>query len=73
MNCRVCGGDLVDRVTDLPFKIGDHAIVIIRGLPVLQCGACGEHVLRDPVMQQVERLLASADKAAELEIIRYAA
>jgi len=36
MKCRVCGGLLEPRVTDLPFKIGDSAIVILRGLPVLE-------------------------------------
>ncbi len=40
MNCRVCGGAMEERVTDLPFKIGDISIVIVRALPVLQCRKC---------------------------------
>ena len=31
-----------ERVTDLPFKIGDTSIVIVRALPGLQCRQCGE-------------------------------
>ena len=42
MRCRVCGGLLEPRVTDLPFKIGDSSIVILKALPVLQCRQCGE-------------------------------
>ena len=37
MKCRICGGAMDEKVTDLPFKIGDSSIVIVRSLPVLQC------------------------------------
>lgn len=62
-----------DRITDLPFKVGDSSIVIIKDLPVVQCPHCNEYVLADAVMAQVERILESVDKTAELEIVRYAA
>ena len=73
MRCRVCGGSLESRVTDLPFKIGDTAIVIVRSLPVFQCGQCGETELDDAAMSRVDTLLARVDKSAELEVVRYAA
>ncbi len=73
MTCRVCGADMEERVTDLPFKLGDRSIVIIRGLPVLQCPCCNEYLLRDEVMAEVERMLGGADREAELEIFRFAA
>lgn len=73
MRCRLCGGTLESRVTDLPFKIGDTTIVVVRALPVLQCGQCGETELEDDAMRRVDQLLAGVDKSAELEIIRYAA
>lgn len=62
-----------DRVTDLPFKVGDLSIVIVKGLPVIQCPHCNEYVLTDAVMAHVEKILESADKTAELEVVRYAA
>ncbi len=34
MKCRICGGSLEARVTDLPFKIADFSIVILKALPV---------------------------------------
>lgn len=59
--------------TDLPFKVTERSIVIVKGLPVLQCDRCGEYLLDDPTMVRVEELLARADSAAELEIIRFPA
>jgi len=73
MKCRVCGGVLESRVTDLPFKIGDSSIVIVKSLPVLQCQQCSDTELEHATMSHVDQLLASADRSAELEVIRYAA
>jgi YgiT-type zinc finger domain-containing protein len=60
------------RVTDLPFKTGETSIVILKGLPVLQCRQCGEAELENATLTRVERLL-EADSSAELQVIRYAA
>ncbi|MCC6589554.1 MAG: type II toxin-antitoxin system MqsA family antitoxin [Bryobacterales bacterium] len=73
MNCRICGGDLEPRVTDLPFKIAEFSIVILKALPVLQCTQCGDTELEHATMQRVDQLLAGVDSQAELEVIRYAA
>ena len=73
MRCRVCGGLLEARVTDLPFKIGDSTIVILKALPVLQCRQCGDTELEHGTMSRVDLLLGAVDKSAELEVIRYAA
>lgn len=73
MRCRVCGGGLEPRVTDLPFKIGDSSIVILKALPVLQCRQCGDTELEQRTMLRVDQLLARVDESAELEVIRFAA
>jgi YgiT-type zinc finger domain-containing protein len=73
MRCRICGGLLEPMVTDLPFKIGDSSIVILRSLPVLQCRQCGETELEHTTMTRVDQLLATVDESGELEVIRYAA
>lgn len=70
MNCRVCGGRLEKRVTDLPFKVSDTAIVIVKSLPVLQCRQCGDTEMEDAEMARVNELLAAVDHSAELEVIR---
>jgi YgiT-type zinc finger domain-containing protein len=73
MRCRLCGGPLEQRVTDLPFKVGDSSIVILKALPVLQCRQCGETELDQATMLRVDQLLAGVDMSAELEVIRFAA
>ena len=73
MKCTVCGGSLESVRTDLPFKVSEKGIVILKNVPVLQCQNCSEYLLEDPVFAQVEKKLASANEAAELEIIQYAA
>jgi YgiT-type zinc finger domain-containing protein len=73
MRCRVCGGATDERVTDLPFTIGDTSIVIVRALRVLQCRQCGETELQNNAMARVDDLLAAVDRSAELEVVRYAA
>ena len=59
--------------TDLPFKASETTIVIVKGLPVLQCNNCSEYLLEDPVLKQVEIILDNVDTSAELEVINYAA
>ena len=73
MKCRVCCGSLDPRVTDLPFKISDSSIVILKSLPVLQCNQCGDTELEHGTMLKVEKLLERVDRSSELEVIRFAA
>jgi YgiT-type zinc finger domain-containing protein len=73
LKCHVCGSTLVPIVTDLPFKLSETTIVIVKALPVLQCESCSEYALEDGVMQRVDAILERADPSAELEIVRYAA
>jgi YgiT-type zinc finger domain-containing protein len=73
MKCHVCGSRLELLVTDLPFKVSETTIVILQGLPVLQCDNCSEYLLEDAVMSRVEEILQRVDAAAELEVIHYAA
>jgi YgiT-type zinc finger domain-containing protein len=73
MKCRACGGLLEPRVTDLPFKLADTTIVILKALPVLQCPQCGDTELDQATMSRVDQLLHAVDRSAELEVIQYAA
>ncbi len=72
MICHNCGGNLKNIITNLPFKISDYCIVIIKGLPILQCENCNEYVIEDQVMEKVDVLLERIDTTAELEILSYA-
>jgi len=59
--------------TNFPFKLNDKSIVIFKELPVLQCHNCREYLIEEPVMDRIEELLSKVDRAAELEIIQFAA
>ena len=73
MKCTVCGGMLQPVTTDLPFKVSERGIVIVKNVPVLQCASCPEYLMEDPVFARVEGQLDAGDKVAELEVIQYAA
>ncbi len=73
MKCRVCGSTLRSSITDLPFKVSDRTIVILKDLPVGQCEACSEYTIEDAVFAKVETLLSGVDASVELEIIPFAA
>ncbi len=73
MKCTVCGARMHSITTDLPFKLSEARIVILKQLPVLQCGACREYLIEDAVMARIDTLLTQSDNSAELEVIRYAA
>lgn len=73
MKCTVCGAELRAKSSDLPFKIRDTGIVIVKGLPVLQCGNCPEYLIEDTVLGRVDQILAKVETGTELEIICYAA
>jgi YgiT-type zinc finger domain-containing protein len=73
MRCGVCGAELTRTRSDLPFKVRETGIVILKGLPVLQCGHCPQYLIEDAVMAQVDTILARVADGTELEIIRYAA
>ena len=73
MKCHVCGSKMQSITTDLPFKVNNTTIVIMKDLPVIQCDGCSEYLLDDAVMERVDGIIEKMDVAAELEIIRYAA
>ena len=58
MNCAVCGARMAQVASDLPFKTADHTIAILKDVPVLQCGNCGDYLLEDAAMSRVDEILS---------------
>jgi YgiT-type zinc finger domain-containing protein len=73
MQCTVCGATLRSTTSDLPFKVREHTIVILKNLPVLECPNCVQYLIADREVSRVEQMLAQVNGAAELEILRYVA
>jgi YgiT-type zinc finger domain-containing protein len=65
MKCHRCGAEVEHINTDLPFKVRENSIVIIKNLPVWQCGNCSGYLLEDGVMAKVDGLLGRVDASAE--------
>lgn len=59
--------------TDLPFKVSDRTIVILKDLPVAQCERCSEYLIADAVFARVEELISKVNTSVEVEIIPFAA
>jgi len=68
MKCGVCGGELSKMTTDLPFKVSDTSILILKGLPVIQCAKCPDYLMEDDVLRRVDDILAKVEGGTELEI-----
>jgi len=73
MTCHVCGADMTTLQTNIPFKLSQATIVILKDLPVIQCDGCGEYLLEDHVMEEIEEIFERVDTTAELEVLKYAA
>ena len=59
MNCSSCGGTVVPGTTTVTVERGDTT-VMVRGVSVLICDACGEENLDEANLRQVERLVDEA-------------
>jgi len=73
LKCGLCGSMMRATTTNLPFKVSETTIVILKELPVFQCENCSEYLLDDSVLKRVDEILEKVDTAAELEVIKYAA
>ena len=73
MKCRVCGSTMRAVVTQVPFKLRETCIVVVKDLPVIQCSNCSEYLLEDPIMARVDQILSAVEPAAEFEVVRFAA
>ena len=72
MRCTRCGAPMHEETTDLPFKVGATEIVVVRGVPVLECENCTEYLLLDAAMERIEEILEQRTPAAEIEVVRFA-
>jgi YgiT-type zinc finger domain-containing protein len=73
MRCTVCGSELTPTQTDLPLKVRETSIVILKSLPIFQCKNCPEYLIEDEVLNRVDQILAGVPTGTEVETIRYAA
>ena len=69
--CPLCGGEMHDGFTTVPFLI-KAKVAIIRDVPAEICSNCGEAYMKSNVVAQVESTLDRVEKLhAEMSIIQY--
>jgi YgiT-type zinc finger domain-containing protein len=73
MKCHVCGTPLIRVVTDLPFRAKGTIMIILRGLPLLECSECDAYAMEEKVMERVNEIVWSFASPAHLDVIQYAA
>jgi YgiT-type zinc finger domain-containing protein len=62
MKCPLCKGKMAKgKKTNLPYEFSGEKIIVVRNVPALVCGQCGEAFVQINILRRVERIL---DKAA---------
>jgi hypothetical protein len=60
-------------VTDLPFRVDRSVMIILKGLPLVECGKCGAYALEETVMERVHEIVGRLRSPSHLEAVLYAA
>jgi YgiT-type zinc finger domain-containing protein len=71
-DCPLCGGAKQAGTTTFTVDLG-FGVVVVREVPALVCGQCGEAWVEDSVAAKLERVVADArQKQATVEVTRWA-
>jgi YgiT-type zinc finger domain-containing protein len=69
--CPLCGGELHDGRSAIPFFIGNR-IIVVRDVPAEVCSDCGEAYMKSSVAGNVEKLLDALEGLhAEMSVVQY--
>ena len=75
MKCHKCGStNITKQESDLPFKLDVHQVVVIKNVPCNICDSCGEILLSDNVLKNIDKVIAQVQQSqTELEVVKFAA
>jgi YgiT-type zinc finger domain-containing protein len=69
--CPLCGGELHDGITTIPFLIGEK-VAVIKDVPAEICSDCGEAYMKSSVVDKVESLLDKLEELhSEMSVVHY--
>ena len=61
MKCPLCKGKMAKgKKTNLPYEFNGEKIIVVRNVPALVCGQCGEAFVEINILRRVEKILAKA-------------
>ena len=72
MVCFMCKGTLMEGFSNFTVDVG-KCIVIVKNVPALICGQCGEVSYNDAVAQRLEQIVHSLTETvnAEIAVVHY--
>ena len=71
--CPLCGGDMADGSTAVPFFI-DEKIIVVKDVPAEVCSDCGEAYMKSSVAGNIEATLDLLNNLhSEMSVIHYKA
>jgi YgiT-type zinc finger domain-containing protein len=71
--CPLCGGDMSDGITAIPFFI-EEKIVVVKDVPAEICSDCGEAYMKSFVVGKIETILDRLKELnSEMSVIHYRA
>ena len=70
-NCPLCGGSKRSGTTVFTVNLGE-GILVVRDVPALVCGQCGEDWIEDKTAARLEQLVDEArDKHLQVEVAAF--
>ena len=70
--CPLCGGEMSDGFTTIPFFIKGK-VVVIKDVPAEVCSDCGEGYMKSSVVEKIESTLDRLEELhSEMSIVQYA-
>ncbi len=71
--CPLCGGEMHDGITTIPFLIGEK-VAVIKDVPSEICSDCGEAYMKSSVVDKVESVLDRLEELhSEMSVVHYEA
>ena len=71
--CPLCGGEMHDGVTTIPFLIGQK-VMVIKDVPAEICSDCGEAYMKSSVVDKIESVLDRLEELhSEMSVVHYEA
>ena len=71
MNCFFCGGSMEESVTSHVVTL-EKCIIIVKNVPCLKCGQCGETYFEDSVAERLEEIVSTLQTmVTEIAVVEF--
>ncbi|MBI4822761.1 MAG: type II toxin-antitoxin system MqsA family antitoxin [Nitrospirae bacterium] len=71
--CPLCGSEMHEGITTIPFLVGEK-VAVIKDVPAELCSDCGEAYMKSSVVDKIESLLDRLDELhSEMSVVHYEA